>query len=163
MRTRGAVPIHFKQVLCRKGSPFSHCRVPWGLRDRKRGPGRPVQHRNCLLYAGNTLEGRRRKGQQRMRWLDGITDSKDMSLCKLQEMVKDWEAWRAVVHEFSKSQTELSDWTPTNIFYCQSLHCQPKTTIAFFNKCLLEGNFIVLQSMKKWLRMLFEKWKVFKC
>ena len=92
-----------------EGSPFSHCRVPWGLRDRKRGPGRPVQHRNCLLYAGNTLEGRRRKGQQRMRWLDGITDSKDMSLCKLQEMVKDWEAWRAVVHEFSKSQTELSD------------------------------------------------------
>ena len=55
------------------------------------------------------IEGKRRKGQQRMRWLDGITDSKDMSLCKLQEMVKDWEAWRAVVHEFSKSQTELSD------------------------------------------------------
>ena len=57
-----------------EGSPFSHCRVPWGLRDRKRGPGRPVQHRNCLLYAGNTLEGRRRKGQQRMRWLDDRGD-----------------------------------------------------------------------------------------
>ena len=76
----------------------------------------PPDVKSQLTLMLGKIEGKRRRGQQRMRWLDSITDSMNTNLSKLPEIVEDRDAWRAAVHGITKNRTQLSDWTTTTRF-----------------------------------------------